>query len=382
MTGRCRGGVATTTTDTTRTTGAAGPGRGRGGRGRVPADRMEREREARLVAVHEQLAVAVAAAASDAGWRAWLEAAARFREYSPTNQLLIALQRPGATRVAGYRAWQGLGRQVHKGERGITVLAPVRRRVEAADTDSTGPVSGAAGDQPPATTTIAGGAGVGESGAGPVVRRVVGWTTATVFDLAQTDGDPLPEPPAALLTPGGAPAGLWEALVGLVEQAGYGVGRAGTAPAYGVTRYDTHRVELAPDLDGAAACHVLAHELGHIAAGHETRREVPLGVREAEADGVAHLLSTATGIPGTFTVDYVTGWTGGDADLVRATQARVVTTAAGLLARLDPALVVEDARPTRTAAPDSAGNPVDRLDEVGAGAGAGVAVAVGGGGAR
>lgn len=110
--------------------GSAGEGQGRGragGRGSVE-DRA-RVRAEKLAAVHAQLADAVAAAASDAGWRAWLGAAARFRGYSPTNQLLIVLQRPQACRVAGYRVWQSLGRQVRTGERGITILAPMRSRI-------------------------------------------------------------------------------------------------------------------------------------------------------------------------------------------------------------------------------------------------------------
>ncbi|MGH2752360.1 MAG: ArdC family protein, partial [Actinomycetota bacterium] len=63
-------------------------------------------------------------------WRAMLEVSARFHNYSSgNNQLLIYLQCPEATRVAGYRAWQRLGRQVRKGSRGIRILAPCRRRV-------------------------------------------------------------------------------------------------------------------------------------------------------------------------------------------------------------------------------------------------------------
>ena len=46
-----------------------------------------------------------------------------FTTYSFGNQLLIALQRPGASRVAGFKAWQELGRQVRKGEHGIRILA-------------------------------------------------------------------------------------------------------------------------------------------------------------------------------------------------------------------------------------------------------------------
>src|SRR3954468_21987182 len=64
------------------------------------------------------------------GWRRWVETRAAFHRYSLSNTLLIAHQRPDATRVAGYCAWQDLGRQVRKGERGIRIFAPstVRER--------------------------------------------------------------------------------------------------------------------------------------------------------------------------------------------------------------------------------------------------------------
>src|SRR5215211_7617972 len=54
----------------------------------------------------------------------YLAFASRFHRYSPTNQLLIYLQKPEATRVAGYKTWQKLGYQVGKGEKGIRIQAP------------------------------------------------------------------------------------------------------------------------------------------------------------------------------------------------------------------------------------------------------------------
>ncbi len=321
------GSGSTPTTKTITRTGttrrAKGAGKAVTGRGMSPE-----QRAARLAEVHEQLAEAVAAAATDAGWRAWLGAAARFREYSPTNQLLILLQRPGASRVAGYRVWQGLGRQVRKGERGITILAPVRRRTTTTSTTAEGEESTAPGSPLPAGQSSA---PTGEPGGGRVGRALVGFTAVTVFDLAQTDGDPLPEPPPMRLAEGEATVGLWDGLVEQVEARGFTVGGEDPAPALGVTRYATRTVDVAPDLSPAMACHVLAHELGHIAADHETRRDVARGVREAEADGIAHLITTAAGLPGHVTVDYVTGWANGDPAIVRATAARVVTAAAQII---------------------------------------------------
>ncbi len=66
---------------------------------------------------------------------AYLGAMARFHNYSFGNILAIARQRPTATRVAGIRTWNELGRFVKKGEKGIQILAPIvghRRRKDAA----------------------------------------------------------------------------------------------------------------------------------------------------------------------------------------------------------------------------------------------------------
>ena len=58
-------------------------------------------------------------------YRQWLTTMSRFHNYSLNNTVLIAIQKPDATLVAGYTAWQKrFGRQVNKGEKGIKILAP------------------------------------------------------------------------------------------------------------------------------------------------------------------------------------------------------------------------------------------------------------------
>ncbi|RKQ92977.1 antirestriction protein ArdC [Solirubrobacter pauli] len=77
------------------------------------AERAERRAQDRELAIR-----AVAQLRTSAGWQAWLRVRARtgLRRYSVGNQLLIALQDPAATRVAGFRAWLALGYCVRKGE--------------------------------------------------------------------------------------------------------------------------------------------------------------------------------------------------------------------------------------------------------------------------
>ncbi len=74
-------------------------------------------------------------AAQGAELTRYLQTLSRFYTYSAHNCALIAMQRPDATRVAGYRAWQALGRQVVKGAKGIAILcpAPIKGRNDAGD---------------------------------------------------------------------------------------------------------------------------------------------------------------------------------------------------------------------------------------------------------
>jgi hypothetical protein len=64
------------------------------------------------------------------GFKRYLAFAARFHDYSANNCLLVLAQRPDATRIAGYKRWRELGRQVRRGEEGISILAPIFRAVE------------------------------------------------------------------------------------------------------------------------------------------------------------------------------------------------------------------------------------------------------------
>ncbi len=87
-----------------------------------------RERAKELGARIDQSLDALAKAVDDVraseAFRQYLDVQARFHRYSWRNTMLIAMQRPDATQVAGYRTWQSLKRQVKKGERGIMIFAP------------------------------------------------------------------------------------------------------------------------------------------------------------------------------------------------------------------------------------------------------------------
>ncbi len=88
----------------------------------------ESEREQRRARDRERLKAAAEQLLTSEGWERWVHVRSRngLSRYSVNNQLLIALARPDATFVAGFRAWLELGYQVDKGEKAIWILAPLK----------------------------------------------------------------------------------------------------------------------------------------------------------------------------------------------------------------------------------------------------------------
>jgi antirestriction protein ArdC len=132
-----------------------------------------------------RLTEAIAAIHDSDGFRRYLAVQARFHTYSWANAALIMAQRPDATRVAGFRKWQELGRQVRKGEHGIGILVPHFRKQQDPD----------GGDE---------------------VSKLTGFGVGRVFDIAQTDGEPLPEVPVPRLE-GEQGRALWDDLRQIAE---------------------------------------------------------------------------------------------------------------------------------------------------------------------
>ena len=120
-------------------------------------------------------------------YRSYLSVMSRFHRYSVNNTVLIYLQRPDATLVAGYEKWKKqFGRHVKQGERGITILAPTpfKKRIEEVklDPDTRAPLLDKDGNQITEEQEIS----------IPMFKPV------KVFDVAQTDGRPLPNLASAL----------------------------------------------------------------------------------------------------------------------------------------------------------------------------------------
>jgi hypothetical protein len=291
-------------------------------------DAREQRRRDQLTDIHDKLTTAVADLANSDAWQHMLHIAAHMPAYSLNNILLIAVQRPDATAVAGYRAWRGAGRQVRKGEKGIAILAPCLYKPDQAQPDQA---------QPEAVETATADAA---ADAGPA-RVLRGFRVVHVFDLSQTDGPDLPDDPQLLTGP--APEHLWDRLAKLVTDDGFTLERGDCHGANGYTDYRNRIVRVRDDVDPAQAVKTLAHELGHIRADHENRfadqyRTSPRcrGQAEIEAESIAHLVTRAAGLDtGAYSVPYLAGWSGDDPAALRTAASRVLDVASRISAQLD-----------------------------------------------
>lgn len=275
-----------------------------------------------LERMHADLASKVGSMDSVEEWQAWLRFTQSFHRYSFNNSVLIWMARPDATAVAGYRAWLARGRQVRRGEKAIQVFAPVTQRVSRLDAAGN-PVYGADGK--------------------PVIdTRMVGVKPASVFDVSQTEGVPLPEQPDVKLLTGEAPPGLWASLVGYCESKGYAVSRGDCNGANGLTKFDTKEVIVRPDVDDAQAVKTLAHEGAHVTLHEQLEDRQCRGLIEVDAESVAFLVLAAHQVDSSqYTFNYVAGWAHqaraldpegpSVEEIVQATGQRVITAADQIL---------------------------------------------------
>jgi antirestriction protein ArdC len=236
----------------------------------------------------------------------YLSVMARFHQYSWNNCLLIALQRPGATHVADFHAWHKFGRFVRKGEKGIAILAPVLAKQEVRD------------EQNPDCGT-------------EVIQQLVGFRTAFVFDVSQTEGRELPE--FAKVT--GDAAQQLDRLKSFVRSRGIDLRYdASIAPAKGVSFGG--RISLLPGLSSGEEFSTLAHEIVHEMLHRDDRRkETSRTIRETEAEAVAFVVCKAVGLDtNTAACDYVKLYNG-DAAMLSASLHFVQKTAAEILNALE-----------------------------------------------
>ena len=220
----------------------------------------------------EDLATALAAGHSET-LTAYLTVMGRFHQYSMQNCMMIACQCPNATHVAGFHAWRKLDRRVKKGQHGIAILAPCTYRSKETDDDTE-------------------------------ERKAVvkGFRVVYVFDISQTDGEPLPEFANVTGTPG--------QLIADIEQAIADAGitlRYEDIPGAALGISSDGAITIRPGLDPAETFAILVHEYSHeILHKGERRQDTDKQVRETEAEAVAFIVCQVFGMDSTTrSADYI-----------------------------------------------------------------------------
>lgn len=269
----------------------------------------EKTRYDRVKEITDQLEAGIENLFNSDQYKQWLTTMSRFHDYSLNNTLLIAMQKPDATLVAGYTTWKNqFGRQVNKGEKGIRILAPTpyKKKVEVDKTD-------------PNT--------------GEILKNLDGsnqkeiqdvlcpaFKVVSVFDVSQTDGRELPS------------LGINE-LAGDVEQYKMffeALKRTCPVPmefeqissgAKGYYHQIEQRIAIQEGMSQIQTVKTAIHEMAHqklhaidpnLKKSEQNLENISRGGKEVEAESVAYTVCQHYGIDTSdYSFAYIAGWSKG-----------------------------------------------------------------------
>jgi len=258
------------------------------------------EGERKIDAVLRELKGGVDTIQQSDNFRLFLATMAKFHDYSIGNQILIMMQMEEATKVAGYNTWKDLGRQVKKGEKGIAIMAPIMA-----------PRAGCpeCGAKIPRGSRYCPGCGhkvtIDEAGEAPVFFKAV-----SVFDISQTEGEPLPEFDVPALT-GEVNEGLFANVMALARSQELEVSfepKPGLDPAIkGFFSVTTRTIWVRPEEARSQQLKSLLHETGHYYSEGVFR--LPRSDAETIAESAAYVVGAHYGFDsGTRSFPYVALW--------------------------------------------------------------------------
>lgn len=237
---------------------------------------------------------------SSEGYRQWLSTVSKFHRYSLNNLLLIAMQKPEASQVAGYQTWKKLGRQVNGGEKGIKIICPRPYKKTMQDRE---------GNE----------------------QEVEGMAFAvgTVFDISQTTGKELP----TLATTLTADVGGYEALKArllTVPSVPVSFGEiSGTAKGY----CTPDEIKVNEGMSEAQTIKTLAHEIAHNLM-HFDGAKRSKEQEETEAESVAYVVCDHLGIDTSdYSFAYLATW-GADKEFQNSLET-IIKTARRIIDKLE-----------------------------------------------
>ena len=280
-------------------------------------------------------------------YKSYLNTMSKFHNYSFNNTLLIAMQKPEATLVAGYKAWQkNFDRHVNKGEKAIRILAPAPYKIKE-ERDKLDPVTGellfdenGMPQKENVEITI------------PAFRPV------SVFDVSQTDGKPIPELETAELLQ--TVEGYEDFVKALMEVALVPIGFEDIpGESKGYFHTEEKRIAVQENMSESQTLKTMVHEVAHsMLHNKELNKDMDAPVKdrntkEVEAESIAYTVCQHFGIDTSdYSFGYIAGWSSGremtelkaSLDTIRRTASELITGIEGQLQALQLERAMEQAQ--------------------------------------
>ena len=262
-------------------------------------------------------------------YKNYLSTMSKFHNYSVNNTLLIALQRPDASLVAGYQAWQkNFNRHVNKGEKGIRILAPAPYKIKE-ERDKLDPVTGEVmldKDGMPQTEEVE--------------VKIPAFRAVSVFDVSQTDGEPLPELEAKELL--STVEGYEDFIKAVTNVAPAPIGFEDIpGDSKGYFNIEENRIAVQEGMSESQTLKTMVHETAHsMLHNKEVNKEDILApakdrnTKEIEAESIAFTVCRHFGIDTSeYSFSYIAGWSSGrdmkelksSLDTIRRTASELIT---------------------------------------------------------
>lgn len=272
-------------------------------------------------------------------YKTYLSTMSKFHNYSFNNTLLIAMQKPEATLVAGYKAWQkNFERHVNKGEKAIRILAPAPYKIKE-ERDKLDPVTGEM---------------MFDENGMPQKEQVEvmipAFRAVSVFDVSQTDGKPIPELEAQELL--STVEGYEDFVQALMNVAPVPIGFEDIpGDSKGYFHTEEKRIAVQENMSESQTLKTMVHEVAHsMLHNKEINRddlmEAPAkdrNTKEVEAESVAYTVCQHFGIDTSdYSFGYIAGWSSGkdmkelksSLDTIRKTASELITGIEGALREL------------------------------------------------
>ena len=283
-------------------------------------------------------------------YKEYLRVMSKFHNYSFNNTLLIAMQKPDASLVAGFSSWKNnFGRNVMKGEKGIKIIAPspftVKQEVEKTDPQTGKPVIGKDGKPVTEEKEI----------------KVPAYKVVSVFDVSQTEGRELPDIAVNELT--GDVDRFKDFFAALEQAAPVPVGfEKIEGGAHGYYHLEEKRIAIDEGMSDLQTLKTAIHEIAHAklhdidlnAPKEEQKPRVDRRTREVEAESVAYTVCQHYGLDTSeYSFGYVAGWSSGkelaelrgSLETIRSTAAEMINAIDGYFAELQKAQDKEQSQP-------------------------------------